>query len=444
MKNRIKASVLTVVTALALSGCGDLLDVNNPNNLVEESISQAAAASAVVNGSLSLVSSAISQIWQPYLVTSDEVYWIGSRDAWLALDQGFIGNPENEFSDGAFPSVGRGRWMADQAIKILQGHASGDPSFNYDLARANHFAGIMYTVIGEVMEDFAFSDKTESGAPVGPGNMSSVLNSGISYLDAAVSSYESLGNADRAVAAKAMRARAHQSRAIWDVINPTASGTFTTVNASAAAADAQAVITAAGGNSADVEYDLVYSSGSQTNSMGGWINDRKENQYSTQLVTLDANNNRTGVAMMDPIDNIVDPAVTKRMKSWGCGAADGNCGPYSPLTISSTRLMHLILAENALAGGDGATFTTHINHIRAMDGLTAFSGQISNNDMLQHTRRANTMIMGLRLADMYRFGLTDPKWEAQSDAISTPGEMLPITIIEIRANCHLNGQGCGG
>lgn len=444
MKNRIKASVLTVVTALTLSGCGDLLDVNNPNNLVEESISQAAAASAVVNGSLSLVSSAISQIWQPYLVTSDEVYWIGSRDAWLALDQGFIGNPENEFSDGAFPSVGRGRWMADQAIKILQGHASGDPSFNYDLARANHFAGIMYTVIGEVMEDFAFSDKTESGAPVGPGNMSSVINSGISYLDAAISSYESLGNADRAVAAKAMRARAHQSRAIWDVINPTASGTFTTVNASAAAADAQAVITAAGGNSADVEYDLVYSSGSQTNSMGGWINDRKENQYSTQLVTLDANNNRTGVAMMDPIDNIVDPAVTKRMKSWGCGAADGNCGPYSPLTISSTRLMHLILAENALAGGDGATFTTHINHIRAMDGLTAFSGQISNNDMLQHTRRANTMIMGLRLADMYRFGLTDPKWEAQSDAISTPGEMLPITIIEIRANCHLNGQGCGG
>ena len=444
MKNRIKASVLTVVTALTLSGCGDLLDVNNPNNLVEESISQAAAASAVVNGSLSLVSSAISQIWQPYLVTSDEVYWIGSRDEWLSLDQGFIGNPENEFSDGAFPSVGRGRWMADQAINILQGHASGDPSFNYDLARANHFAGIMYTVIGEVMEDFAFSDKTESGAPVGPGNMSSVLNSGISYLDAAISSYESLGNADRAVAAKAMRARAHQSRAIWDVINPTASGTFTTVTASAAAADAQAVITAAGGNSADVEYDLVYSSGSQTNSMGGWINDRKENQYSTQLVTLDANNNRTGVAMMDPIDNIVDPAVTKRMKSWGCGAADGNCGPYSPLTISSTRLMHLILAENALAGGDGATFTTHINHIRAMDGLTAFSGQISNNDMLQHTRRANTMIMGLRLADMYRFGLTDPKWEAQSDAISTPGEMLPITIIEIRANCHLNGQGCGG
>ena len=186
MTKRIKASVLTLVTALTLSGCGDLLDVNNPNNLVEESISNAAAASAVVNGSLSLVSSAISQIWQPYLVTSDEVYWIGSRDAWLALDQGFIGNPENEFSDGAFPSVGRGRWMADQAIKILQGHVADDPSFGYDLARANHFAGIMYTVIGEVMEDFAFSDKTESGPPVGPGSMSTVLDQGIAYLSTAI------------------------------------------------------------------------------------------------------------------------------------------------------------------------------------------------------------------------------------------------------------------
>jgi hypothetical protein len=334
--------------------------------------------------------------------------------------------------------------MADQAIKILTGHVADDPSFGYDLARANHFAGIMYTVIGEVMEDFAFSDKTESGPPVGPGSMSTVLDKGIAYLSTAIGSFETLGKSDKALAAKAMRARAHQSRAIWDVINPTASGTFTTVNASAAAADAQAVITAAGGNNADVNYDLVYSSGSQSNSMAGWINDRKENQYTTQLVTLDANNNRTGVAMMDPIDNIVDPAVTKRMTSWGCGSAAGNCGYYSPLTISSTRLMHLILAENALAGGDAATFTTHINHIRAMDGLTAFSGQISNNDMLQHTRRANTMIMGLRLADMYRFALTDPKWEAQSDAISTPGEMLPITIIEIRANCYLNGQGCGG
>ena len=50
--------------------------------------------------------------------------------------------------------------------------------------------------------------------------------------------------------------------------------------------------------------------------------------------------------------------------------------------------------------------------------------------------------MGLRLADMYRWGIKDAKWQSGSDAILTPGEMLPITIIEIRANCNLNGNGC--
>ena len=62
--------------------------------------------------------------------------------------------------------------------------------------------------------------------------------------------------------------------------------------------------------------------------------------------------------------------------------------------------------------------------------------------MLQHTRRVNTLYMGLRLQDMYRWGLTDPLWAAGSTALTNPGEMLPITIVEIRANCNLNGQGC--
>ena len=64
--------------------------------------------------------------------------------------------------------------------------------------------------------------------------------------------------------------------------------------------------------------------------------------------------------------------------------------------------------------------------------------------MLRHTRRVNMMLQGLRLADMYRWGIRDPQWQDVSAASSRPGTMLPISIIEIRANCHLNGQGCGG
>lgn len=442
MKNSIKAPALVLLAAFTLSGC-DLLEVDNPNNLVEESIRQKAAASAVVNGALSLTASSISQIWQPYLVASDEMYWIGSRDAWLSLDQGFIDDPNNEFTDGAFPSLGRARWMADEAVEILEGHiADGATDLQFDLARAHLYAGMIYMVIGEVQEDFAFSDKTEDWPPVGPSNMFQVLETAISHLDEAVSMAQSVGDSDLAMKARALRARAHHSRAIWDKIKPSPNTSAPLVQSSAAASDADAVIAAAGGVTADWQYNLTYSSGTISNSMAGWINDRKENQIDRSLVTVNAANDISGIALQDPIDGVDDPALIKGLQQWKQGAVTDKGGTFPPLTVSSTRLMHLILAEDALAKDNNPGFTTHVNHVRAMDGLTPYSGQIPAMDMLTHERRVNTFLMGLRLADMYRFGITAPEWEPQGDALSAPGMLLPITIIEIRANCHLNGLGC--
>ena len=64
MIKQLKAPAVMLAATVALTGC-DLQDVSNPNNLVEASIRNEAAASAVVNGSLALVSSSISQSWQP-------------------------------------------------------------------------------------------------------------------------------------------------------------------------------------------------------------------------------------------------------------------------------------------------------------------------------------------------------------------------------------------
>ena len=455
MKNRIKQAttlraVVPVVAAFALSGCGVFdLDVGNPNNLIEESVRREAAASAMVNGSLSLVSTAVSSIWQPYLVASDEMYWIGSRDAWNELDNGFVGNPNNEFTDGAFPSVGRGVWMARQAVRILTVHVSNNPgvtSFQFDLARGQLYYGIMLMVIGEVMEDMAFSDKTDDGQPYSQQNktMADVLSEATTQLDAAITTFSAQGETTWLMQATAVRARVTQSRAISLAINPVGA-TPSLVNA--AGTDALTVITMAGGVAADWNYDLRYSAASQSNNMAGWVNDRKENQFDLSLVTVDAANDISGIALMDPIDNIPDPVVKLRLEHWKQGAFDDKGGVYPPMTVASTRLMHLILAENGLQSMTAGAFELHINHIRDMDGLTPFvsggGGMPSDQAMLEHTRRVNTMIMGLRLADMYRWGVTDPKWQGPSDAIQTPGEMLPITIIEIRANCYLNSLGCG-
>ena len=441
MKNRIKAPAMAVAAMVALSGC-NLLDVDNPNSLVEASIKLEAAANGVVNGSLNRISNGISDVWEGYLVTSDELYWIGSRDAWGQLDQGFVGNPENEFLDSAFPSLGQAVWMAQNAVEILTEHAANGAGFEKDLARAHLFNGMILMVTGEVQEDMTFSNKMEDGAPVGPAAMGGILDRAISNLDAAVSGFQAIGEDDLVVKARAVRARASMSRTIWNALNPTAT-VGGAMKFASSLADANFVIGATG---AGWQFDLTFSAATVTCLMCGNINERKENQIDLSLVTVDASNDIDGIAMNDPVSGVADLALINRLNQWKSGNYLSSGNQYAPLTVASERLMRLIVAEDALANGNVAAFEAQIDAIRALDGEVEFDsgGAVSDMDMLMHTRRVNLVLMGLRLADMYRWGITDPKWQSGSDAILTPGEMLPITIIEIRANCNLNGQGCGG
>ena len=422
----------------AFTACG-LLDVSNPNDLVEDAIRDEALAGALANGSLTLVSSSVSQSWQPYLVASDELYWIGSRDAWLSLDKGFIDDPLNEFIDGPFPAMGQARWMSDFTIEVLTEHLANASTeelreaMTFHLARANLYSGIIYTVMGEIQEDFAFSSRDTAAAAVGAANMYSVLDGAIDRLSAAIVGFNEVGDATMALNAMAMRARARHSRSVWDAINPSPSGSGL-VNSAEAGNDAMAVIASAGGNEADWLYNLTYSSGSTSNAMASWINDRKENQIDLSLVTVNAANDVDGIAIKDPIDDVDDPSVIKWLNQWKGGNYLDKGGIYPPLTLASTRMMHIVLAENALAGGNEAMFTEHINHIRAMDGLTPFSGQIDNMDMLRHMRRVTVMLQGLRPRGHVPVEHRCHEWESSSDAEKCPGVMLPISIIERQAN----------
>lgn len=432
-KIRTKISGL-LVAALAFGAC-DVLDVSNPNNLVEESIRATAAAAAVVNGSEALVYSAISQIWQPYLVASDDLYWIGSRDAWLSLDQGNLSNPDNEFTDGAFPSLGRARWMADEAVDIIDNHVTeGNPVDGVATlqARANLYAGLIYMIIGEVQEDFAFSDKTVAAPPLGSSNMQSVFDQAISKLDAALAAAPS-GDDDLRFQILATRARAKHSRAVWGKIRPSVSGS-PLVNDAGAVADAEDALDLAAGGSTDA-YQATYSSSTITNSMASWVNDRKENNVDPGVATIAGNvgvPDSITVTITDPIDGGEDPVARARVLGFRQDGAQ-----YLPLDIANAALMELILAEAALADGDNAEFTTRINNTRG--GQTAFSGQIADQDMLEHARRVNTLFMGLRLSDMYRWGIADGLWQGTSVAMQDPGIRLPITSVELLSNCYLNG-----
>ena len=101
MRKRIY-SPLVLGLALSVGAC-DLLDVENPNNLVQSDVENIAAANAAVNGAQGTLIRAWSRMIGSYSTTADEFTWIGSRDAWNTLNNGIITDPANEFVDENFP-----------------------------------------------------------------------------------------------------------------------------------------------------------------------------------------------------------------------------------------------------------------------------------------------------------------------------------------------------
>jgi hypothetical protein len=270
--------------------------------------------------------------------------------------------------------------------------------------------------------------------------MHTVLDQAIQKLDRAVTIARELNDAALETRALAVRARAKHSRAIWSKIKPSIAAN-PLVDAAGAVADAQAVLARV---DADWSYQLTFSAATISNNMAEWINSRGENQFDTASVVFVTQANRraiTGVRLRDPINDIPDPVITAKLTEWKSGPIGGTGNIYPPLTVVSARMMRLILAEDALAKGNNADFATHINAVRALNGLTPYTGQIPALDMLLHSRRVNLFLMGLRLNDMYRFRIRDRHWLPNSDAVLRPGMLLPISIVERRANPFLSGSG---
>ena len=147
------------------------------------------------------------------------------------------------------------------------------------------------------------------------------------------------------------------------------------------------------------------------------------------------------VALLDPLDGIADPRLERFILQEFQVTLF-----FISSTVLSAREMRLIVAENALAGGDVASFAVELNTVRALDGLSAWTAAspIPARDMLIHERRTNLFLQGRRLNDMYRFGIQSPDWVPGAAAFEVPGTFLPITSTELQVNCHLNPKAeCG-
>lgn len=431
---------LLALVAASLLGCGGLLDVENPNNVAADDVVLPVAATALVNGAQVRVSFAVNGAVLLEAEASDELEWSGSRDGWLELDQGKLSNGYNEFTDAYYPSVARARWLADEAVKVLEEQqAKGTLISTTNLARAYLWAAVIYTTAADLFDDIVIgSDRDSAGPPIGEAAMRGLYDTAVGYLGKALP----LATGSLRVDILMMRARAAFGQAVWDrVHNPKRGGggiVAPGANVTAAVADAQAALAAAPNST----YRLLftYSSATGSSEFGGWIGSRQEMRIAPTYAVRVGSNKWGATALMDPIANVPDPRVNAIKLEMEAAST------YWPQTVVSTREMHLILAEAALAGVAAAgTFQTNINNLRAIDALppwTGAAGQPSAQAMLAYERQASLFLTGRRLADMYRFSVTSPQWLPTSQAITTPGTFLPITARECLSNPHIGAAKC--
>jgi len=417
---------------LMWTGCKNPLTVENPNKLTEGDVQLPSAYGALVVGSENNLIRAANGMLAIINNASDNSFWIGSRDAWGDLDKGNIGSTTNEFTDAAWPEVGRARYMADLAIS--QGEAlakSGDLSDKEDLAKAYLWGGITYTLIADTWQRFVLpdnlTDPTTPGKPISAADMPKLYDTAIKYFTQGLTH---TSDSETKAELLAMRARAEQAKQIRlhiDAGGPVASAS--------AATDAATVL---GMVTADWTFQLPYDHNNLGITCESWdtqVWSRQELQIGRTYVNVDASKkNILSIAMNDPITGTADPVTTAMVAAFKDGGND------APMTEMSARELHLIIAENQLAtSGDNAAFRTQINDVRSLDGLPDYTGQVSAAAILEYERQVNLLFQGRRLADHYRFGSKDPLWQATSVAVKSPGTLFPITITEIRSNPNVSG-----
>ncbi len=404
---------------VGVAACGTLLDVTNPNNVNETALDNPQAAGSLVNGVLASMLRMLSATTVPYSVATDELDWIGSRDAWLDLETGGIANYLNEFTDAAFPNVGESRYLGDLAIQKLDSFNTAGVLLDKQLlARAYLYSAITYTSIADMYDDYAFSTKRQPAAPVGRANMGTLYDKAIGYLDKAQAIAATGTDASLKYNILAYRARVKHAKAVWKLITPKGQVPANPlVNDAGANTDAAAAL-----GTPDQKFTIV-DNVEATAGINIWfeVNGRNEHKVGVAYSTL-----------KDPITDALDPtaqALLAQFKAFGTQSG--------VFTFTSNRELRLILAEAALAQGNAVEFRNQINTVRAFDGKPAFVAQVPDLTILKHERMAQLWLMRRRLSDMYRFGIKDPKWANNPNfesAFSVPGLLFPIPNVERLGN----------
>lgn len=371
---RVLVGPAALAAVLSTMACGDLFDVSNPGQILDDDLEDADMVETLVTGMSSDFSVAVASVAEAGAAMSDEMEG-SSNFVWVDEYRRGIASPE--FDLVRWGSVQRARWVAESGIERINRLLGPEAQGNPDATRALLFAGFSNRILGENFCEVAYD-----GGAIEP--RENAFLRAVEHFTSAISSAQASGNQDHLMAAYGGRAQAHLGAGNW----------------SAAVTDAAEVPT-------DFEFEAVFSAntGRENNdiwSAGGW-EDADLSAVATLPVSLDPQDPRA------PWTECVEGAGCARLIG-GDGVTplvrqDKYTDRGSNIPVVKGAEMRLIEAEALLREDQVDDAMTQINLARAhwsLPGRTAADAEEAWV-ILDEERLLTLWLEGRRLHDLDRW-----------------------------------------
>jgi len=392
------------LTALAASGCSDLLDVTNPGPIEDDDLNAPGAMPALVTGMAGdlAVALSITTIWGS--VWSDDLLHSGTLGAPTVFAQGDIDATQvNPWWNDAHTA----RWVAEDGIRRMQ-EVLGDGFTTSALApRAYLIAGFANRILGESVCQAVI----DGGAPT-PFTDHFIRAEG--QFTEALGLAGAQGEAELVTVAHAGRAQVRAALGDWE----------------GAAADAALV-------PSDFRHDAVYSTNTERET-NGWPEDTlTRGEYTVW-----------GTPWYEIPD---DPRIPWEEVLTGTGALATAANGSTPwvrqqkhltdadeIALAKGTEMLLIRAEAALRAGDPGTAMDLMNDVRTSHGLGTLSAadEAAAWPILQAERGKTLWLEGRRFWDLRRW--YDEEGPAHHGFLEGRDRCVPISDSERLSNPNVS------
>lgn len=196
MRKTMRLSVVAVLAALPLAGCGDLLQVDAPGRIADTDLNNESAIPGLVAGMAYDLNSAYDATLQDVTIFTDELWHGGSYD-YGDLPEGIV-LPEDW--NGEWAQLQQFRWTSETGIERMRELLETE-RFNRspNVAHAYLFAGIGNRLLGEL--------QCESVIDGGPAvSNTQHFSRGIEYLTTGIPIAQAAGRTDLVTAMRGVRA----------------------------------------------------------------------------------------------------------------------------------------------------------------------------------------------------------------------------------------------